>query len=468
MASRDVWRLQTAAQVLIDLVLVSLSALLAYTVRFAVTAVPIPGGAPPPFAPYLASVPAVAGVCVVSLAIVGLYRIRRSKVFVDDLVTLFLGLCLTGLILSSLMGLYRGFSYSRLVLVTFLVIAMVLVSLGHLCVRTVLAWLRRRGRAAERVLIVGEGEAAQMVIHRMRMFPGYGYHLVGVLSDQMETGSDFMGVPVLGATSELGRILDASMVHGVFVAESHAGQSRQLQLMTLCAERQVDCRVVPGLLEIVSTRVAADALDGIPLISVRRIALDGFNLVLKRAFDLVVGCLLLLIGAVPMALIAVLIRLTSKGPVLYRQERVGADGRPFACVKFRTMVADAEEGTGPVFASPDDQRCTKVGGWLRRFSLDELPQLYNVVRGDMSLVGPRPERPHFVQLFGSQVPRYLERHRVRPGLTGWAQANDLRGQTSVAERTIYDLYYIENWSLAFDVKILLTTIVSLFFHRHAY
>ncbi|TMD41417.1 MAG: exopolysaccharide biosynthesis polyprenyl glycosylphosphotransferase [Chloroflexi bacterium] len=242
-----------------------------------------------------------------------------------------------------------------------------------------------------------------------------------------------------------------------------------LHLIKTCDDLQVDFRMLPDVFEIITTRVSADVVDGIPLVGVRRSQVEGLGLVLKRAFDLVLAVLLLGLLSPILLLLALAIRLSStKGPVLFRQERVGKDGQIFTLLKFRSMIPDAEAATGPVFATADDQRRTAIGRLIRRFSLDELPQLLNIVRGDMSLVGPRPERPYFVERFGAEIPRYLERHQVRPGVTGWAQVNDLRGTTSIADRTIYDIYYIENWSLSFDIKILLLTIGRIFFHSHAY
>jgi exopolysaccharide biosynthesis polyprenyl glycosylphosphotransferase len=226
--------------------------------------------------------------------------------------------------------------------------------------------------------------------------------------------------------------------------------------------------MLPDLFEIITTRVSADVVDGIPLLGVRRSQVTGLAVLVKRGFDLLVSLTLLVLLSPLLAALAVAIRLSSRGPVLYRQKRVGMGNVVFTVYKFRSMVSDAEAETGPVFASADDARRTPVGRFMRRYSLDELPQLVNIIRGDMSLVGPRPERPYFVERFGAEIPRYLERHQVRPGVTGWAQVNDLRGDTSIADRTIYDIYYIENWSPAFDIKILLLTIGRTLFHKHAY
>jgi exopolysaccharide biosynthesis polyprenyl glycosylphosphotransferase len=254
----------------------------------------------------------------------------------------------------------------------------------------------------------------------------------------------------------------------VFLALPGASHEEMLHLIKTCDDLRVDFRMLPDVFEIITTRVSADVVDGIPLVGVRRSQMEGFGLVIKRAFDLVVSLILIVVLSPLWLLLAIAIAVSSRGPILYRQERVGQAGRLFTLYKFRSMVSDAEADTGPVFAAPDDARRTGVGRLMRRFSLDELPQLVNIIRGNMSLVGPRPERPFFVERFGAEIPRYLERHQVRPGVTGWAQVNDLRGSTSIADRTIYDLYYIENWSLSFDIKILLLTTGRVFLHAHAY
>jgi exopolysaccharide biosynthesis polyprenyl glycosylphosphotransferase len=241
-----------------------------------------------------------------------------------------------------------------------------------------------------------------------------------------------------------------------------------LRLIKACDELQVDFRMLPDVFEIITTRVSADVVDGIPLVGVRRSQVQGLGLLVKRAFDLVVSLILVVVLSPFWLLLALAIRLSSPGPVLYRQERVGQGGKIFTVIKFRSMIADAEAETGPVFTARDDARRTAVGRFMRRFSLDELPQLINIIRGDMSLVGPRPERLFFVERFGAEIPRYLERQQVRPGVTGWAQVNDLRGATSIADRTIYDIYYVENWSLPFDIKIIMLTVGRILFHQHAY
>ena len=464
---------------LIDVVAIVVGVVLAYNYRFHVDRIPIPGFEPPAFGYYLAAAPGVALIFVVTFAFSGVYRIRRGRPLLDEMFAIIGAAAMAGLITLALMSIYRGFSYSRLVLGYSVVIALALILIGRILLRRLLTMQQRRGVGTDRVLIVGTGAGSELLLHRMTMFPEYGYTVCGVLDGRpgllpepalrLEPGTPFAGSQVIGRIDELPTQVKGKQIDQVFLALTGASHGEMLHLIKTCDDLQVDFRMLPDVFEIITTRVSADVVDGIPLVGVRRSQVEGLGLVLKRAFDLVLAVLLLGLLSPILLLLALAIRLSStKGPVLFRQERVGKDGQIFTLLKFRSMIPDAEAATGPVFATADDQRRTAIGRLIRRFSLDELPQLLNIVRGDMSLVGPRPERPYFVERFGAEIPRYLERHQVRPGVTGWAQVNDLRGTTSIADRTIYDIYYIENWSLSFDIKILLLTIGRIFFHSHAY
>jgi exopolysaccharide biosynthesis polyprenyl glycosylphosphotransferase len=453
---------------LIDLVAITAGVVLAYNYRFHVDRIPIPGFQPPSFGYYLAAAPVVAVIFVVTFAFSGVYRIRRGRPLLDEMFAIIGAAALAGLITLALMSIYRGFSYSRLVLGYSAVIALALILVGRIALRRLLTMQQRRGVGTDRVLVVGTGAGSELLLHRMTMFPEYGYTVCGVLDDRLEPGAPFAGTKVLGRIAELPAQVKSQRVDQVFLALPGAGHDDMLHLIKTCDDLQVDFRMLPDVFEIITTRISADVVDGIPLVGVRRSQVTGLGVFIKRAFDLVVSIFLLVVLSPIWLLLGIAIVLTSSGPILYRQERVGQGGRIFTLLKFRSMVADAEADTGPVFASRDDARRTAVGRFMRRFSLDELPQLVNIIRGDMSLVGPRPERPFFVERFGTEIPRYLERHQVRPGVTGWAQVNDLRGGTSIADRTIYDIYYIENWSLSFDIKILLLTFGRVFLHNHAY
>jgi exopolysaccharide biosynthesis polyprenyl glycosylphosphotransferase len=444
---------------------------LAYWVRFHVYPHYIPGGEPPDPQRYIAATPVAPLTVLAVFAFMDVYRRRRGVEFIDELFSVVRAMLVVGVVGLAEIGTYRdgSFTYSRLTFVYWLVAATVLILFARYGLRLYQERLRVRGNAVDRALVVGASAAADLVIQRIRMFPDYGYQLVGVVADDLQPGTSVAGVDVVGRTDDLHQAVVERSVDQVFIASPDLSHDRILRLVESCRDQPVEFRMVPSTLEIMTSRVTSDQLDGIPLLQFRRsLDISGSQATVKRAFDLVVGGLGLLLSLPLMALIAALIRLTSAGPVLLRQSRVGLGERRFLMLKFRSMRQDAEARTGPVWASADDGRRTWLGRILRRFSLDELPQLWNIVRGDMSLVGPRPERPVFVDQFKSTFDGYGDRHRARPGLTGWAQVNDLRGRTPVEERLIYDLYYVENWSLAFDVKIILITLVRVFTHKNAY
>lgn len=336
-------------------------------------------------------------------------------------------------------------------------LAIILVTLGRIISGGVEQWVHRRD--PERLLLVGTGEVARMVLQKT-MQARLGYRVIGFV-DGDDAPEEIAGIPVLGNRNDLAAIIQEHNIQEVIIALSSASHEELLDMVSACESQRAAVRIFPDLFQIVASDLSISDFDGLPLLTVRDIALRGWKLTAKRAMDLAVSGIGLVLLSPLMLLIALLIKLESKGPVFYTQIRVGLDGEPFAMLKFRSMRQDAESDTGPVWTMPDDPRRTRIGGFLRRTSLDELPQLVNVLTGDMSLVGPRPERPVFVDQFKHIVPRYMERHKEKAGLTGWAQVNGLRGETSIVERTKYDLYYIENWSLLFDVKILLRTFVNI-------
>jgi Undecaprenyl-phosphate glucose phosphotransferase len=279
--------------------------------------------------------------------------------------------------------------------------------------------------------------------------------LVGVVDDRPTNGE--FSSPWLGPTAQLGELIDRYQVGEVFIGMPEASHQKILQIISNAQRDQVGIKVFPDLFQIIASPVGIGDLNGLPMVTVRDVALRGWRLTLKRLVDVVISGAALVATSPIMLFTAILIKLDSPGPVFYTQVRMGLDARPFKILKFRSMRMDAEMA-GPGWTVKGDPRKTRLGGILRRFHIDELPQFINVLLGDMSVVGPRPERPVFVDQFRRLVPRYMERHQEKAGLTGWAQVNGLRGDTSIIERTKYDLYYIENWSLLFDFKIILRTI----------
>jgi exopolysaccharide biosynthesis polyprenyl glycosylphosphotransferase len=336
----------------------------------------------------------------------------------------------------------------------------------RLCVRIVLGFLRRHGVGRENVVIVGAGRVGRRLLDTIQNSPQLGYSITGFI-DNDPSINDVDGMRVLGHADMLPDVLLRHKVDDVVIALPHAPHEEILELVSR-EPAHVNIRVFPDLFKIMATEVSINDLNGVPLVTVRDVALRGWRLSFKRAVDLVLSTIFLILMSPVLLLLAVLIKLDSPGPVFYIQERVGLDGKPFHCVKFRTMRADAEAETGPVRATVNDPRRTRMGVFLRRFSMDEFPQFMNVLLGEMSIVGPRPERPAFVEQFKQEIPRYMDRHREKAGVTGWAQVNGLRGDTSVEERTRYDVWYVENWSIWLDFKIMIRTVVEMLRGRNAY
>jgi Undecaprenyl-phosphate glucose phosphotransferase len=396
-----------------------------------------------------------------------LYRPHRLASHLSEWLDIAKASTLGVLVLVALMTfLFRSYDYSRLVIAMFWAASIVACSLSRAVFREALRVARRHGYNQRYAVIVGGGEPAAEVLRVLRRRPDAGIRVLGVLSDKYQR--DGLEARWLGAPEEIRAVLDANTVDIVILALPHADYPRMSAVLNEIGDDPVAIHFVPDVFSLASLRGGIEEFEGLPVIHLRESPLYGWNRVLKRAFDLVLGTAALAAALPVMLGVALAVRLTSRGPILYRQERMGLDGRRFWMLKFRTMNVDAEAESGPQWARPDDPRRTGVGAVLRRWSLDELPQLLNVLRGEMSLVGPRPERPGFVAEFRQRVPGYMLRHKVKAGITGWAQINGWRGNTSIEKRIEYDLYYIERWSLGFDLAILLRTVWRGFRNRNAY
>jgi Undecaprenyl-phosphate glucose phosphotransferase len=437
----------------------------AYVVRFQADVIPTPLGVPP-IEPYLSLLGLLLPLHALSLKVVGLYEYRHERTKADEAFVVLQGVTLATLLLVAATFFFRNFSYSRSFVLVFWVCDVVAVFGARLVIRDVVRALRRHGRFVRRALVVGAGELGQEVVRRLRGHPEFGVRVVGYLDDRIPVGERIEGREVLGGCAAVTRVLADYRVDQLFLALPLEAHHEVLKVLNAIEGELVDVKMVPDVLQFVTLRAAVEELEGLPVISLAQSPITGWARLLKRGTDLVLAGLGLVVLAPVLGVIALLIRLTSPGPVLYRQERTGLDGRTFDIVKFRTMPEGAEAGTGPVWSTRGDRRPTRLGRLLRRFSLDELPQLWNVLTGDMSLVGPRPERPFFVHQFKTRIPQYMLRHKVKAGLTGWAQVNGLRGNTSLEKRIEYDLYYIQNWSLALDVKILILTLYRAWQQRH--
>jgi len=449
-----------------DLLLIAACWVLAYYLRFYLSPIPVYRGIPP-LAPYLYLLGPIVVVWAAAFRAFGLYRPRRLGSHLSEWVDIGKASTLGSLVLVAIMTFFfRPQEFSRLVIVYFWVLSIVSVSLSRAAFREALRLARRRGYNLRHALIVGSGELAESVIERLRLRPDVGIHVLGVVGD--DKGGLGPQTKWLGSYADVRRVLDSQDVDQVILAIPHEDAARLPMLVNAIGDDPVTIHVVPDIIRFASLRGGIEDFEGVPFIHLRESPLHGWNRVLKRGFDLVAGTLVLIAAAPFMAAIALAVRLGSRGPVLYRQGRMGLDGQRFSMLKFRTMPVDAEARTGPVWAKPDDPRRTALGAFLRRSSLDELPQLFNVLRGEMSLVGPRPERPVFVEEFRRKIPGYMLRHKVKAGITGWAQVNGWRGNTSLERRIEYDLYYIERWSLGFDLKILWLTFLRIFRGENAY
>jgi exopolysaccharide biosynthesis polyprenyl glycosylphosphotransferase len=323
---------------------------------------------------------------------------------------------------------------------------------------------RRRGWASDNLLIVGSGRVAHDIIQKVRGQDELGYSIVGLVDGSMRPKERYAGVPVLGSHADLPQLIDAYAVEQVIIADPDASRDDIVDWVTLCQRGRVDVKVYPDIFAYMAGDLGVDDLDGMPLITVRDVALRGWRLSLKRAMDILGAGVGLIFLSPLMLLTAILIKLDSAGPVFYTQERMGLDGKPFQMIKFRSMRTNAEK-SGAGWTVRNDPRVTRLGRIMRRTSWDELPQLINVLVGEMSLVGPRPERPVYVNEFRAHIPRYMERHREKAGMTGWAQVNGLRGDTSIAERTSFDLWYVENWSIWLDITIVIRTVFNIILRR---
>jgi len=357
------------------------------------------------------------------------------------------------------------YNYSRWVVFLSLVLSAAGSFGCHFLLREFQTILVHRGLGFERTVVVAALGDLQWVLERLRVCHGSRHHVLGVVMPEAGAEPGAGGRPVLGGIDEIESIIQPGRVDRVVVALPPRYQEEALGIFRKCRQRGIEVRMAPALFEAVTERLRVGEGESIPTISLGETPLTGTYALVKDSLDVIVAGVLLTLSLPLMAAISVLIKLDSRGPVFYRQERIGVGGKLFTLLKFRTMKVDAEAATGPVFARPNDPRCTRLGQFLRRYNLDELPQFLNVLKGEMAVVGPRPERPFFVNRFKAEIPGYMRRHVVKPGMTGWAQIHGLRGDTSVRDRTAYDIYYIENWSLALDIKILLRTILA---SRNAY
>ena len=473
-------RLLVAFHLVSDALLGASAFLIAYALRFNIGVIPITKGLPP-FWQYVNILPFIVVLVPLGFHLQGLYRLRRGRSRVDDFFAVFVGSILAvlfGVMATLYVQTYfatpaqrdvGAFAVSQPVWAIFLMLNVALTFSSRELMREVLERRWRAGIGLKRILIAGSGDLGRLVADKILEHRELGYQIVGFVDDRANGDHlGYRGLPLLGTLEEAAEITSREAIDHLYVALPPEQHVRMIALIESTSREMVDVKVVPDLLQVIALRARLEDLDGIPVINVNDVPLQGINSAVKRAIDVALSALALVALAVPLGLVALAVRLTSRGSVFYRQERMGLDGKSFTIVKFRSMYDNAERETGPIWATADDARVTPLGRFLRRSNLDEMPQLWNVLRGDMSIVGPRPERPHFVQQFKHRIPQYMLRHKVKAGLTGWAQVNGWRGNTPLEKRIEYDLYYIENWSVRLDLKIMWLTLLRGFFHKHAY
>jgi exopolysaccharide biosynthesis polyprenyl glycosylphosphotransferase len=439
-------------------------------------------GIPSPWS-YLVVLPVFIAVHLAIFYLQGFYKSRLRRTTLDDFFFISLNALLTVLVFIALLSVIKTYSRGRAAIFGLPIIEPSRVFLGVYFIGVILmiSFLRHqiyylmkrryaRGLNLQNVLIVGAGDMGVAVAQKLHRYKDLGFVVKGFLDDERSVGEEIQidgGIQVLGRIEEIGPAIEAQNIQEVYVALDLNNYAKILRTIQVVNKYPVNVRVIPDLFQLLTLKANVQDLDGFPVISIDEVPLRGFRRFFKRVFDFVVSAIGLLILSPFFLVFSVMIKLTSKGPVFYHQARVGVDGKHFTIHKFRTMICDAEKESGPVMCRTDDPRITKIGRFLRKYSIDEFPQLVNVFRGQMSLVGPRPERPEFVKEFTERIPKYMLRHKVKSGITGWAQVHGLRQDTSMEKRLEHDFYYIQNWSFSLDLKILWMTLRKGFVDRNA-
>lgn len=452
--------LVTVLLVLGDLLTFGLAFASAYWIRFYSGFISIPKGIPP-VESYFLVFPIVCAVFLYVFKTSHLYQKRDRFSLLSEIGKVIRAVSLGFFILMALNFLYRGdIPFSRAFVIIAWAMSILYLSIARGISNQVELWILRRNKQGRNVIMIGMGGASQRLIRGMESDPRLEVNVLGTVTTSPTEETTYMERPILGNMDRFGEILQQTEADVAVLTASNLEHKQIVNLMSQCEKNLVQFQLVPDLFEILTTQFDVSHINGVPLVGLKDIPLTRlWNRFIKRSFD-ILGSLLGLVVTSPLFLLtAILVKLDSRGALIYSQERCGEDGRIFNLFKFRTMKVDAEKETGPVWAAAEDPRRTRIGKWLRKWNWDELPQLWNVLKGDMSLVGPRPERPHFVNQFKEDIPRYMSRHLVRSGITGWAQVNGLRGNTDIRERIKYDLFYMENWSLFFDLRILILTLL---------
>ncbi|MBQ8007369.1 MAG: undecaprenyl-phosphate glucose phosphotransferase [Lachnospiraceae bacterium] len=398
-----------------------------------------------------------------------LYSTRRASGRKRELLNVIKANTLGALIFMMILYLINQPDFSRQMIFIFWGVCICLETAVRNMMRALMMFWWKKGYNLKYVLLIGYSGSAESYINKVLLNPQWGYVIRGILDDNVERGTEYKGIKVLGTIDNLSLILPENKLDEIAITLPLGQYGRLKEIVGLCEKSGVHTKFIPDYAGVIPNRPYTEDIQGLPVINIRRVPLNNtINSVVKRLVDIVGSAVGIVLASPIMIVSAILIKATSDGPVIFSQERVGLHNKPFRMYKFRTMIEQTEAEEAKGWTTKDDPRVTKIGRFLRKTSLDELPQLFNIFIGQMSLVGPRPERPQFVEKFREEIPRYMIKHQVRPGLTGWAQINGLRGDTSIEKRIEHDLYYIENWTLEFDIKILLLTVFRGFINKNAY
>ncbi len=454
-----------------DIIVVATSWLLAYYLRFFyINLIPVTKGIPP-FDGYVLLLLFILVISGGIFRSFKLYVPRRHSLDVDEFFCIIKSTLAIIILTGFITFFYRNYTYSRVVMIYFFFVNVFFMTTARGIIRKILKYFRKRGYNIRRIAIIGTGEAGESFYEKINSHPEMGFKIEGFIDDTIRKESPVIKKRLLGPIDEINSIIKRNKIDQIYVALPLTDYNTLIRAMEILKNEMVDIIIVPDLYQFITLNAGVEDFMGLPIINITRSPLYGWNSVLKRIADFIISltAIIILHTVFPlMPLIYILTLITSGRPVIYRQKRMSLDGREFIVYKIRTMIVNAEGKTGAVWAVAHDRRSTKIGSILRRLSLDELPQLFNVLKGDMSLVGPRPERPVFVDEFKKTIPKYMLRHRIKAGCTGWAQVNGWRGNTSLEKRIEYDLYYLENWSLSFDFKILWLTLWKGFINKNAY
>ncbi|MBE5961188.1 MAG: undecaprenyl-phosphate glucose phosphotransferase [Lachnospiraceae bacterium] len=422
-----------------------------------------------PIGDYITYLPFLVPAYLILYSLCNVYKPKRSNSRRAEMWNLFKANVAGILFFSFILYLTKEVNISRKFIAIFLVLNYFYGLLFRYVVIRIMQGLRQKGFNQKHILIVGYSYAAEGFINRIIANPEWGYHIYGILDDTMEVGTMYKKIKVIGTTEDLQELLAKNTFDEIAVTLSINEYAKLEHIVGICEKSGVHTKFIPDYHNIVPTIPYMEDLYGLPVINIRNVPLSNTgNKVVKRIVDIIGSLVAIIIAAIPMAIVAIMIKLTSPGPIIYAQVRVGLHNKKFKMYKFRSMEVQDEKKEQKAWTVPNDPRVTKIGRFIRSTSIDELPQLFNVLKGDMSMVGPRPERPLFVEKFKEEIPRYMIKHQVRPGITGWAQINGYRGDTSIRKRIECDLYYIENWTLGLDIKILFLTIFKGFINKNAY